>query len=113
MYIPGRNTASSSAAAVIAAICASLRASQRAIRSRRRITAPAHGADHVLEPAVLELAAQAVHVHVDDVGARIELVAPHLAQERAARDRRTALAEQRREQRELGRREVEALAAHG
>src|SRR5262244_3997817 len=97
---------------VIQAVWTSERANDRRSSSRNRIATSAHGADHVLEPAVLELPAQPVHVHIDHVSARVELVSPDLAQQRAPRDRSAALAQQRSEQRKLGWREIEALAAH-
>src|SRR5262245_60190059 len=102
-----RTTVSSTPTATTARVSA--RRSRR--RSARGIALAAHGADQRGEARVLELAAQPVHVGVDDVPAGREAQPPHLAQQLAAADGVPSGAQQRGEERELGPREVEAILA--
>src|SRR5262245_62574255 len=59
---------------------------------------------------IVDLAAQAVHMHVDDVRAAVEVHVPDLLRDLGARERLAGAAHEEREERELLRREIETLA---
>src|SRR5690242_4392398 len=77
-------------------------------RTAERIAEAAHRADRVVaEPGRLQLAADVVDVDVDDVGGRLEAVAPHLLPQLVAGQHGALVSHEVLEQRELGARQLD------
>src|ERR1700733_2778826 len=64
--------------------CVGKELSVKMVCSREDVTRAPHGLDHLLDAGWVDLLAQAAHVHVDQVGARIEVVAPHRFEQHGA-----------------------------
>ena len=104
--------ASTTAIATAAAETSVMRRRKRHGRAAQHVADAAHGVQQARLLADLGLASQVAHVHAERVGARAEVVAPDVLEDRRAGEHLTRMAHEHLEQQELGPRELEhALAA--
>src|SRR4051794_38634129 len=86
-------------------------AESRSSALAQHIADTAHGMEQRLAAAVVDLLAKPADVHVDDVGAGVEVIVPHFFEHHRPRDDLPLVAQQQLEQAELARLKVDAAAA--
>ena len=78
--------------------------------ARKRIAGAAHGVQQRPGEAFIDLLPQPAHMHVDDVGLRVEVIVPDILEQHRAGHHLTGVAHEEFEQAELARQEFDLLA---